>query len=148
MHSLRYVLWLLSPIPNFDVPHFSSKLINLVVLNLFFDVCFGLCTVLFCHCTVTAFYLHAACIRKVVPPSTPREEMGSYWGYKVRYASSLSGVFKNSPYKVQFSHSQFVVQKNWVIVTHFYPPLIYSFNIFTISRKNMTISLALQSMDK
>ncbi|PUZ70210.1 hypothetical protein GQ55_2G208200 [Panicum hallii var. hallii] len=48
--------------------------------------------------------LTTACVRKVVPPSTPREEMGSYWGYKVRYASSLSGVFKNSPYKEEYDH--------------------------------------------
>uniref|UniRef100_A0A804R1X8 Uncharacterized protein n=1 Tax=Zea mays TaxID=4577 RepID=A0A804R1X8_MAIZE len=56
--------------------------------------------------------LTTACIRKVVPPSTPREQMGSYWGYKVRYTSNLSGVLKNSPFK------------------------------------NMTTSLAPQSMDK
>jgi len=48
--------------------------------------------------------LTTACVRKVVPPSTLREEMGSYWGYKVRYASSLSGVFKNSPYKEEYDH--------------------------------------------
>ncbi|XP_073156605.1 uncharacterized protein [Henckelia pumila] len=36
--------------------------------------------------------------RKIVPSSTPREE-GMYWGYKVRYASNISSVFKNSPYK-------------------------------------------------
>ncbi|KAF8712099.1 hypothetical protein HU200_028939 [Digitaria exilis] len=42
--------------------------------------------------------------RKVVPPCTPREEMGSYWGYKVRYASNLSGVFRNSPYKEGYDH--------------------------------------------
>ncbi|CAN6204093.1 unnamed protein product [Urochloa humidicola] len=48
--------------------------------------------------------LTPACIRKVVPHSTPRKEMGSYWGYKVRYASNLSGVFKNSPYKEEYDH--------------------------------------------
>ncbi|CAN6173891.1 unnamed protein product [Urochloa humidicola] len=48
--------------------------------------------------------LTTACVRKVVPPSTPREEMGSYWGYKVRYASNLSGVLKNSPYKEKYDH--------------------------------------------
>ncbi|TKW32506.1 hypothetical protein SEVIR_2G172500v4 [Setaria viridis] len=48
--------------------------------------------------------LTTACIREVVPPSTPREEMGSYWGYKVRYASNLSGVLKNSPYKEEYDH--------------------------------------------
>uniref|UniRef100_A0A453MAM6 Uncharacterized protein n=1 Tax=Aegilops tauschii subsp. strangulata TaxID=200361 RepID=A0A453MAM6_AEGTS len=44
--------------------------------------------------------LTPACVRKVVPQSSPSEEMGSYWGYKVRYASNLSGVINDSPYKV------------------------------------------------
>ncbi|CAD6339843.1 unnamed protein product [Miscanthus lutarioriparius] len=48
--------------------------------------------------------LTTACIRKVVPPSTPREQMGSYWGYKVRYTSNLSSVFKNSPFKEEYDH--------------------------------------------
>ncbi|TVU20733.1 hypothetical protein EJB05_30328 [Eragrostis curvula] len=48
--------------------------------------------------------LTTACVRKVVPSSTPSEEMGSYWGYKVRYASNLSGIFKNSPYKEGYDH--------------------------------------------
>ncbi|NP_001149839.2 RNA methyltransferase [Zea mays] len=48
--------------------------------------------------------LTTACIRKVVPPSTPREQMGSYWGYKVRYTSNLSGVLKNSPFKEEYDH--------------------------------------------
>ncbi|KAL6626157.1 hypothetical protein ACP70R_029883 [Stipagrostis hirtigluma subsp. patula] len=48
--------------------------------------------------------LTTACVRKVVPPSTPREEMGSYRGYKVRYASNLSDVFKDSPYKEGYDH--------------------------------------------
>ncbi|KQK04438.1 putative methyltransferase C9orf114 [Brachypodium distachyon] len=45
-----------------------------------------------------------ACVRKVVPPSSPSDEMGSYWGYKVRYASNLSGVFNGSPYKEGYDH--------------------------------------------
>ncbi|XBH96072.1 hypothetical protein VPH35_086536 [Triticum aestivum] len=48
--------------------------------------------------------LTPACIRKVVPPSSPSEEMGSYWGYKVRYASNLSGVINDSPYKEGYDH--------------------------------------------
>ncbi|GJM94226.1 hypothetical protein PR202_ga10856 [Eleusine coracana subsp. coracana] len=48
--------------------------------------------------------LTAACARKVVPSFTPSEETGSYWGYKVRYATNLSGVFKNSPYKEGYDH--------------------------------------------
>ncbi|KAK3160938.1 hypothetical protein QOZ80_1BG0068690 [Eleusine coracana subsp. coracana] len=48
--------------------------------------------------------LTAACARKVVPSYTPSEETRSYWGYKVRYASNLSGVFKNSPYKEGYDH--------------------------------------------
>ncbi|KAL6884523.1 hypothetical protein ACP4OV_010459 [Aristida adscensionis] len=48
--------------------------------------------------------LTTACVRKVVPPSTPKEETGSYWGYRVRYASNLSDVFKNSPYKEGYDH--------------------------------------------
>lgn len=45
-----------------------------------------------------------ACVRKVVLPSSPREEMGLYWGYKVRYAPNLSGVFNDSPYKEVYDH--------------------------------------------
>lgn len=42
-------------------------------------------------------------LRKIVPPSTPRED-GMYWGYRVRYASNISSVFKNSPYKGGYDH--------------------------------------------
>ncbi|KAL5782555.1 hypothetical protein ACOSP7_007584 [Xanthoceras sorbifolium] len=37
--------------------------------------------------------------RQVVPSSKPKEESGMYWGYKVRYASNISSVFKNCSYK-------------------------------------------------
>ncbi|XP_072955057.1 uncharacterized protein [Typha angustifolia] len=47
--------------------------------------------------------LKAECLRKVVLPSSPRE-MGLYWGYKVRYASNLSGVINSSPYKGGYDH--------------------------------------------
>ncbi|OEL36729.1 putative methyltransferase C9orf114 [Dichanthelium oligosanthes] len=56
--------------------------------------------------------LTTACVRKVVPPSIPREEMGSYWGYKVRYASNLSGVLKNSPYKGKHANDVFTSYLN------------------------------------
>ena len=39
-------------------------------------------------------------VRQVVSSSKPREEAGMYWGYKVRYASNLSSVFRECPYKV------------------------------------------------
>ncbi|KAL6971513.1 hypothetical protein U1Q18_031192 [Sarracenia purpurea var. burkii] len=42
--------------------------------------------------------------RQVVSSSKPREEEGMYWGYKVRYASSISSVFKDSPYKGGYDH--------------------------------------------
>ncbi|WZZ90743.1 hypothetical protein YC2023_119322 [Brassica napus] len=38
-------------------------------------------------------------VRQIVPPSKPREEAGMYWGYKVRYASHLSSVFKECPFE-------------------------------------------------
>ncbi|KAG7609749.1 Nucleic acid-binding OB-fold [Arabidopsis suecica] len=38
-------------------------------------------------------------VRQIVPPSKPREEAGMYWGYKVRYASQLSSVFKECPFE-------------------------------------------------
>ncbi|KZV33592.1 hypothetical protein F511_34360 [Dorcoceras hygrometricum] len=41
--------------------------------------------------------------RKIVSPSTPRKE-GMYWGYRVRYASNISSLFKNSPYKGGYDH--------------------------------------------
>lgn len=39
-------------------------------------------------------------LHKVVSSSKPREEVGTYWGYKVRYASNISSVFKECPFKV------------------------------------------------
>lgn len=44
------------------------------------------------------------CVKQVVTSMSPREEMGLYWGYKVRYASNLSYVFKDSPYKDGYDH--------------------------------------------
>jgi hypothetical protein len=38
--------------------------------------------------------------RQVVSLLKPREEAGMYWGYRVRYASNISSVFKDCPYKV------------------------------------------------
>ncbi|KAL5222480.1 hypothetical protein ABZP36_027193 [Zizania latifolia] len=43
-------------------------------------------------------------VRKVVPPSSPKDEMELYWGYKVRYASNLSGVFSDSQYKEGYDY--------------------------------------------
>ncbi|KAG8045086.1 hypothetical protein GUJ93_ZPchr0008g12116 [Zizania palustris] len=45
-----------------------------------------------------------ACVRKVVPPSSPKDEMELYWGYKVRYASNLSRVFSDSQYKEGYDY--------------------------------------------
>ncbi|XP_031276572.1 putative methyltransferase C9orf114 [Pistacia vera] len=42
--------------------------------------------------------------RKVVPASKPKEETGMYWGYKVRYASNISSVFKDCSYKGGYDH--------------------------------------------
>ncbi|OMO61227.1 SNF2-related protein [Corchorus capsularis] len=42
--------------------------------------------------------------RQVVSSSKPREAAGTYWGYKVRYASNISSVFKESPYKGGYDH--------------------------------------------
>ncbi|KAF7146183.1 hypothetical protein RHSIM_Rhsim04G0204300 [Rhododendron simsii] len=42
--------------------------------------------------------------RQVVSSSKPREEVGTYWGYKVRYASSISSVLRESPYKGGYDH--------------------------------------------
>jgi len=44
--------------------------------------------------------VHVDLVRQIVPPSKPREEAGMYWGYKVRYASQLSSVFKECPFEV------------------------------------------------
>ncbi|KAL5701799.1 hypothetical protein ACHQM5_027098 [Ranunculus cassubicifolius] len=43
--------------------------------------------------------------RRVVASSTPREEGGLCWGYKVRYASNLSSVFRHCPYKGGYDHT-------------------------------------------
>uniref|UniRef100_A0A0D9W2Y4 Uncharacterized protein n=1 Tax=Leersia perrieri TaxID=77586 RepID=A0A0D9W2Y4_9ORYZ len=45
-----------------------------------------------------------SCKRKVVPSSSPRDAMELYWGYKVRYATNLSGVFSDSPYKEGYDY--------------------------------------------
>lgn len=37
--------------------------------------------------------------RQVVSVSKPEEEAGMYWGYRVRYASNISSVFNECPYK-------------------------------------------------
>ncbi|KDP40140.1 hypothetical protein JCGZ_02138 [Jatropha curcas] len=42
--------------------------------------------------------------RQVVSLSKPREEAGMYWGYRVRYASNISSVFNNCPYKGGYDH--------------------------------------------
>ncbi|XP_057475165.1 uncharacterized protein LOC130763291 [Actinidia eriantha] len=42
--------------------------------------------------------------RQVVSSSKPRDEAGMFWGYKVRYASSISSVFIDSPYKGGYDH--------------------------------------------
>ncbi|EEF45365.1 putative methyltransferase C9orf114 [Ricinus communis] len=42
--------------------------------------------------------------RQVVSLSKPREEAGMYWGYRVRYASNISTVFNDCPYKGGYDH--------------------------------------------
>ncbi|WCJ23711.1 hypothetical protein M5689_005722 [Euphorbia peplus] len=42
--------------------------------------------------------------RQVVSLSKPREEAGMYWGYRVRYASNISSVFNDCPYKGGYGH--------------------------------------------
>ncbi|XP_042381234.1 putative methyltransferase C9orf114 homolog isoform X2 [Zingiber officinale] len=41
---------------------------------------------------------------KKVVSSSQRDQIGIYWGYKVRYASNLSNVFKNCSYKHGYDH--------------------------------------------
>ncbi|XP_020586845.1 putative methyltransferase C9orf114 isoform X2 [Phalaenopsis equestris] len=43
-------------------------------------------------------------LKKVVGENTPREEMGIYWGYKVRYAPNFSSVFKNCLHKESYDY--------------------------------------------
>ncbi|KAK1306289.1 hypothetical protein QJS10_CPA10g00009 [Acorus calamus] len=43
-------------------------------------------------------------LKKVVTSFHPREEMDMYWGYKVRYASSISSLFKDCPYDGGYDH--------------------------------------------
>ncbi|KAH9604882.1 hypothetical protein KSS87_007887 [Heliosperma pusillum] len=43
--------------------------------------------------------LSSGVLHRVVPSTTPKEEEGMYWGYKVRYAPNLSSVFENSTYE-------------------------------------------------
>ncbi|XP_016451376.1 uncharacterized protein LOC107776075 [Nicotiana tabacum] len=48
--------------------------------------------------------LNADIPHQVVSSSTPREDAGMYWGYKVRYAPNISSVFKNCPYEGGYDH--------------------------------------------
>ncbi|KAK6929998.1 putative RNA methyltransferase [Dillenia turbinata] len=41
---------------------------------------------------------------QVVSSSKPREEFGTYWGYRVRYAPNISSVMKGCPYKGGYDH--------------------------------------------
>ncbi|CAB4262944.1 unnamed protein product [Prunus armeniaca] len=49
--------------------------------------------------------LDADISRQVVSSSKPREEAGTYWGYKVRYASNITSVRNECPYKGGYDHS-------------------------------------------
>ncbi|KAL5995946.1 hypothetical protein ACLOJK_026019 [Asimina triloba] len=44
-------------------------------------------------------------LRKVVPSSKPREELGQYWGYKVRYASNISQIFSGCPHEGGYDYT-------------------------------------------
>ncbi|XP_078148409.1 methyltransferase C9orf114 protein isoform X2 [Carex rostrata] len=48
--------------------------------------------------------LNPDAVRTVVSSSRPREEMGLYWGYRVRYASNLSSVFNSTSFKGGYDH--------------------------------------------
>ncbi|KAF4365047.1 hypothetical protein F8388_001795 [Cannabis sativa] len=48
--------------------------------------------------------LDADSVRQVVSSSKPREEANTYWGYRVRYASNISSVFRECPYKGGYDH--------------------------------------------
>ncbi|CAN1129377.1 Putative methyltransferase C9orf114 [Linum perenne] len=49
--------------------------------------------------------LDSVTLRPVVSLSKPREEAGMYWGYRVRYASNISAVFKYCPFKGGYDRS-------------------------------------------
>ncbi|XP_015888025.1 uncharacterized protein LOC107423027 isoform X2 [Ziziphus jujuba] len=49
-------------------------------------------------------YLDTDSPHQIVPSSKPREQAGTYWGYKVRYASNLSSVLAECPYKGGYDH--------------------------------------------
>uniref|UniRef100_A0A803Q293 Uncharacterized protein n=1 Tax=Cannabis sativa TaxID=3483 RepID=A0A803Q293_CANSA len=48
--------------------------------------------------------LDADSVRQIVSSSKPREEANTYWGYRVRYASNISSVFRECPYKGGYDH--------------------------------------------
>ncbi|KAF5198084.1 Spout domain containing methyltransferase [Thalictrum thalictroides] len=52
---------------------------------------------------------------KVVPSSMPKEDLGLYWGFKVRYASNMSSVFKECPYKGGYDHTIGTSERGLVI---------------------------------
>ncbi|KAL8208825.1 hypothetical protein R6Q57_008237 [Mikania cordata] len=47
--------------------------------------------------------------RPIVSSSTPREEAGMYWGYKVRYAANISSALKGCPYKVHVFLIKYII---------------------------------------
>ena len=57
--------------------------------------------VMFAHvCMVVASADPKYFVGKVVSPSIPRMEAGTYWGYRVRFAHSLGAIFTESPFEV------------------------------------------------
>lgn len=56
-----------------------------------------------------------------VDPTEPREVDGLYWGYNVRFASSLSAVFKESPYDCSYDVSIGTSERGQPLHELFYP---------------------------
>ena len=58
----------------------------------------------------------------VVDPAQPREKAGLYWGYNVRLASSLSAVFKESPFNGAYDVSIGTSERGQPLHELIYPP--------------------------
>ncbi len=56
-----------------------------------------------------------------VAPAEPREMSGLYWGYNVRLASSLSAVFKESPFDASYDVSIGTSERGQPLHELFYP---------------------------
>lgn len=63
-----------------------------------FIVCVAICTSV-CVLTLDDNLVYSVVMGKLVSSAEPREQLGVYWGYTSRFATSLSNVWQDAPFK-------------------------------------------------